>query len=600
MNEAPQTTTRYLQTLTKAQRNRVQLVKHLGSAHDQMTHGRRKTGTGSIPAYKNEVSPKGKYSDEAVRLAKELRDKRVAAEGQTTADMAEAAAAHGFDLGGLAFRVKTEESLARKIDSVHAETRTPRSEVAGQIGDVLRYTGIIAADKYLDGAKAFLADLEAKGYGVNRVKNFWPVGDAYQGINVKVKHPDGFDIELQFHTPETYVVKEESHKLYSKYRIEENPAARLDYWNKMVDLWAPVRIPEDILSFGDLVLEEFSPTLQKAAGEWKYLLKRDDNGKVLSRYRYKKTDKEFVEQRLDGAKWVDTMDASCFLILGTWDYEPYEPGMYSTTTPKPVSKHLGSTHDQQTHGRRKTTTMELRPIGGGRMALVPKKTKPVVEFKVPGPLGRMGMRLAYQPGVNVKTALELAKQTSKRLLDDPATREAYWKGFSRAYPHETIQNRLWRSRQWEGGSPEEFAIRHLSGVNEAFAALWGAGKRTAAWDLANKTRSLTALTQAIEWGSKYMDVYSGGPETRAYNRYKDGLQNQALRILRDQGFTAKRAQQAIEGVFSTAGNPEAAERLARVLTSGGMNQSEANWAIGGFNDDSFGSVNPASHLQRGT
>ena len=63
--------------------------------------------------------------------------------------------------------------------------------------------------------------LAESGYQVMKFNNAWG-GKFYQGINVQLMSPAGVKTELQFHTPNSYAIKQASHGVYE---IRRNPEA---------------------------------------------------------------------------------------------------------------------------------------------------------------------------------------------------------------------------------------------------------------------------------------------------------------------------------------------------------------------------------------
>lgn len=178
-------------------------------------------------------------------------------EPEITATMQSMASAYGAQLDGLAFRLKTKESLARKIKAdAHAMGVTP-AVAAANISDSVRYTMKMSEGNYAKVSDAVIADLKRKGYGT-RVKNFWQKGDPYQGINVAVTHPNGTKFELQFHTQESLAVKEAIHIQYEKYRVSNDNGERQKLWHVMSAEAAKIPIPPGVESIPDLKLQHIS------------------------------------------------------------------------------------------------------------------------------------------------------------------------------------------------------------------------------------------------------------------------------------------------------------------------------------------------------
>ena len=173
-----------------------------------------------------ELKPLNKGGDRLTKkqrsrlLAEALLYKAEVAEPEVTADMRtlERSSAH---LQGLEYRLKTMDSLARKIESDAEEDQVSLMAAAAGISDVLRYTLTCSAEDYSQMVPEALAVLTAKGYQVEKFRNAWG-GKFYQGVNVHLLSPAGTRVELQFHTPQSFAIKQASHEVYE---IRRNPAS---------------------------------------------------------------------------------------------------------------------------------------------------------------------------------------------------------------------------------------------------------------------------------------------------------------------------------------------------------------------------------------
>jgi|GEM_PF-3419752 len=146
-------------------------------------------------------------SDHSARAA-EMIDKVRKIEEQVTADIVGVGAATGGEAAGLKFNVKTHESLTRKLESEERDGKT------GEINDVLRYTLTFPPHALADGANKSMQRLEDMGYDKIKVKNsFAEIKSPYRGINTTFAK-DGQQFEVQFHTPESFKVKQATHKIY--------------------------------------------------------------------------------------------------------------------------------------------------------------------------------------------------------------------------------------------------------------------------------------------------------------------------------------------------------------------------------------------------
>jgi len=159
------------------------------------------------------------YEPAAVDQAREISFGAAMLEPSTTNLFQGVASETGGKMIGLQNRLKTEESLARKIDDRMRSGNLTAQEVGSTISDSLRYTMMFEPAVYSAGVEATLAELRVQGYQA-RVKNYWIAGSPYKGINVALTSPNGKPVELQFHTPKSLLVKDHAnHYLYEDQRI---------------------------------------------------------------------------------------------------------------------------------------------------------------------------------------------------------------------------------------------------------------------------------------------------------------------------------------------------------------------------------------------
>jgi hypothetical protein len=121
-------------------------------------------------------------------------------------------------LVGLEHRLKTKESLARKLEE-RAKDLGSMAEAKTTISDAVRYTMLVKPSKYSDTISDVVAKMEAKGFQA-RGKNYWLPDSPYKGVNVALTSPSGQVMELQFHTPQSLRVKDHAnHVLYERARV---------------------------------------------------------------------------------------------------------------------------------------------------------------------------------------------------------------------------------------------------------------------------------------------------------------------------------------------------------------------------------------------
>jgi hypothetical protein len=237
--------------------------------HDQKTHGAWANGsTGDIPALAPDVEPNAKWSAEAVAEARRIRERAIAVEPKITELMKTIQENAGGEFVQLDQRVKSTDSLARKIDSdAVTEFDGDRSRAADAVSDAVRYTLKVGDDNYAQSLDSTVKALEASGFTL-RVKNFWQSGDPYDGVNIKAKK-DGVEVEVQLHTRSSFSHKEGeggTHPIYKAYQTELNDSKRESMWNQMIEIAKGVTRPANygaILATGTLVLQQFQ-TAQEA------------------------------------------------------------------------------------------------------------------------------------------------------------------------------------------------------------------------------------------------------------------------------------------------------------------------------------------------
>jgi hypothetical protein len=156
------------------------------------------------------------------------------AEKSVTPVLQELAKTHGFEPIGLEYRLKSPKSLKDKLSRDMIEEGKPLDQVAQNVSDVLRYTASFPSERLAEGTDGVLRDLQQKGYTLLKLKNTWPDDKiSYKGINVQMATPDGQKMELQFHTSDSFWLKDTgTHDLYEEKRrpdISKERKDQLDY-----------------------------------------------------------------------------------------------------------------------------------------------------------------------------------------------------------------------------------------------------------------------------------------------------------------------------------------------------------------------------------
>jgi peptidoglycan hydrolase-like protein with peptidoglycan-binding domain len=184
----------------------------------------------------------------AQQAADRLLKKASEAEKSVTPDLKKLADANGAKMEGLDYRLKTKESLTRKIANDALENNTTLTEAAQNINDTLRYTMVLDKKSLATGANGVMKSLEDAGYTKIQVKNTFKPGAVYKGVNTTFESPQGQKFELQFHTPESFDMKQNvTHGLYEKARLPEtSPAEKAALVKQMRSLSDSVPQPDNI------------------------------------------------------------------------------------------------------------------------------------------------------------------------------------------------------------------------------------------------------------------------------------------------------------------------------------------------------------------
>lgn len=211
----------------------------------------------SLPEVKDEAL-KPERSQEAGFLASEYRAKATELEPKLTSMLAGLADKLGGKMEGLQFRLKSTDSIARKIDKeVATGMAKDRAQAAAEMGDMIRHTVAFNEGTYTGGVAKMVETLQNAGYKLS-IRNFWKDGDPYQGININLEK-DGVKTELQFHTKESLKAKEEAHVDYEKYRDTKTSKEEKNIlFRKMTEMASKIPKPKQfakLLAIGSLIVQ---------------------------------------------------------------------------------------------------------------------------------------------------------------------------------------------------------------------------------------------------------------------------------------------------------------------------------------------------------
>jgi hypothetical protein len=153
---------------------------------------------------------------------------------------------------GLAFRMKSPGSLARKIESRVALSdydEVTTYDVAEKMTDLVRYTGVAShPDEVVSMARSTLRRLKRRGWEVIEVEHSYVEGNPYKGLHTLVRDPrSGIAVEVQFHSEQSQAVKDRYHVEYEVARdLDQPPSVRAAADATMRRAWAEVPHPAGI------------------------------------------------------------------------------------------------------------------------------------------------------------------------------------------------------------------------------------------------------------------------------------------------------------------------------------------------------------------
>lgn len=168
-----------------------------------------------------------------------------------SSDVEDSANRSGSKLYGLDHKLKTLNSINRKIGKKVVEDGMTSKDAANSIKDAVRFTTITPAISFVEAYNTFKSNMQSKGYTETKCKNYY---DEYRKGNVKHKAvqstfstDDGYEFEVQFHTPESQHAKDEKVPLYEERRtVGINPERAAYLEKEMVKLAEGVADPPGI------------------------------------------------------------------------------------------------------------------------------------------------------------------------------------------------------------------------------------------------------------------------------------------------------------------------------------------------------------------
>jgi SPP1 gp7 family putative phage head morphogenesis protein len=172
-------------------------------------------------------------------------NKAIANEPEITDHVKKVAEIAGMDVSGLDKRIKNKDTYLEKI-----QRKFKPNGNEYEVKDIVRYT---YTSSPIDLSQKTLNTIDAHknmGYNTIEVDNSWlNKQNPYKGINTIVQAPNGQKFEIQYHTPESYKLKNgEMHKLYEKQRLikDEESEEFIALRSQMFDLSDKLTVPFEI------------------------------------------------------------------------------------------------------------------------------------------------------------------------------------------------------------------------------------------------------------------------------------------------------------------------------------------------------------------
>ena len=138
-------------------------------------------------------------------------------EPKITKDFTNSVAKAGCKTYGMENRLKTRESIARKMKSK-------------DVKDAIRYTAILSDKDFVKNYNAIKSDMASKGYTETRCKNnfeeFRKGNVSHKSVQCNYQTQDGYVFEIQFHTNASQKVKDKKVPLYNEARDPKTSTKR--------------------------------------------------------------------------------------------------------------------------------------------------------------------------------------------------------------------------------------------------------------------------------------------------------------------------------------------------------------------------------------
>ena len=171
-------------------------------------------------------------------------NKAILNEPEITAHVKNVAENIGMDSLGLENRIKRKDTFLEKIEKNY----NPNGNEY-EVKDIIRYTLGSDVNNLSDKTLQTIEKFEQDGYNTIRIRNTWASGSSYNGINTSIKASNGQIFEMQYHTKESFDLKNgELHDFYERQRkiTDDESEEYLELEDKMIELSSKLTFPKNI------------------------------------------------------------------------------------------------------------------------------------------------------------------------------------------------------------------------------------------------------------------------------------------------------------------------------------------------------------------
>ncbi|KJK43434.1 hypothetical protein UK23_33230 [Lentzea aerocolonigenes] len=161
----------------------------------------------------------------------------------------------GARLLGLRHEFKGPDRLKEKVaEKIEYDNLEHAEAVIREVPDAIRYTFCLRNNDYTAGVRAMMDDLVSAGFTPVKILNFWDKDQrAYLGVNTRWRDPhSGLVFEVQFHTPETWLVKNVTHDAYENRQDPRLTPQQRQAWDDYEwRYFGLAHIPDDVREIGN-------------------------------------------------------------------------------------------------------------------------------------------------------------------------------------------------------------------------------------------------------------------------------------------------------------------------------------------------------------